>query len=274
MLNRTLLTAVLSLMIATPSAAQAISAGALQIATKQIAEIDMGEWKGEPARLAWSPDGAALYIQTIERDRFGNTKEYHYTMLAGGGEVKKLEAQPDWAVRYWAWKSAPAAPGAPALKFDIETRRETRRATSAPTGGGLAGMGGDPAAGGGGGGGRGSGGGTGTSEAANVALQGQTAQVTTLRLKGEVVGEFVNEQVRPGLSFGWAPQGRSAIAFADREGRLAVMDETGGNTRVPGTDDVLLPAWSDDGKQIAFLQKDGRRKFKVKIATLQGSAQL
>lgn len=244
-----------------------IAAGSLQVAMKEVGEVDTGKLKGDLAKLAWSPDGATLYLQTVERDRFGNGKEYHYTMPAGGGEASKADAQPDWAARYWTWKSAPAAPGLPAFKFDVSTRRETRRATAAPPGGSLAGMGGD-STGSGGGGGRGSSGGTGASEAANVALQGQTAQIITLRLKDEVVGEYVNANVVPGLTFGWAPQGRAAIAFADREGRLVIMDEKGGKTRVADSKDVVLPAWSDDGSRIAFLQKSGKKKFKVMVASL------
>ena len=262
-------TAALVIASAISAAAQTpIAAGSLQIASKEIGEADTGKLKGDLAKLAWSPDGATLYLQTVERDRFGNGKEYHYTIPVAGGEASKVDAQPDWAARYWTWKSAPAAPGLPGFKIDVSTRRETRRATAAPTGGSLAGMGGDSASSGGAGGGRGSGGGTGASEAANVALQGQTVQIVTLRLKDEVVGEYVNANVAPGLTFGWAPQGRAAIAFADREGRLVVMDEKGGKTRVADSKDVVLPAWSDDGSRIAFLQRSGKKKFKVMIASI------
>ena len=267
--TRTLLAASLALTLSAPSAAQApLSAESLQVEAKRVSEVDTGKLKGDPARLAWSPDAAMLYLQTVERDRFGNAREYHFTMPAAGGEPQKLDAQPEWATRYWAWKSAPSAPGAPAMKFDISSRRETRRATASPTGGGLAGMGGDSSTGGGSAGGRGSGGGTSASDAANAALQAQSVQVTTLRLKDEVVAEYVNAPVTPGLSFGWAPQGRSAIAYADREGRLAIMDQQGAKTRVADSKDVLLPAWSDDGTRIAYLQRNGRKKFHVMIASL------
>jgi hypothetical protein len=267
-MRRALITAGLILTVATPAFAQApIAAGSLHASTKRIGEVDTGKLKGEPSKLAWSPDGATLYLQTIERDRFGNAKEYHYTLPAAGGDAQKVDAQPEWATRYWAWKSAPSAPGAPAWKFEIATRRDTQRATAAPTGGSLAGMGGDSSAGGSGGG-RGSGGGTSAADATNAARQGQAVQVTTLKLKDEVVAEYVNAPVVPGLSFGWAPEGRNAIAFADREGRLVVLDQEGAKTRVADTKDVLLPAWSDDGTRIAYLQKSGRKKFTVMIASL------
>jgi dipeptidyl aminopeptidase/acylaminoacyl peptidase len=268
---QTFLAAGLTLTLAAPALAQTpLAAGSLQVTTKRLGEVDTGKLKGDPSRLAWSPDGATLYLQTVERDRFGNAKEYHYTMAAAGGEAQQVDAQPEWATRYWAWKSAPFAPGTPALKFEIATRRETRRATSAPTGGGLAGMGGDSSSGGSTGGGRagGSGGGTSAADASNAALQSQAVQVTTLRLKDEVVAEYVNAPVTPGLSFGWAPQGRAAIAFAGRDGRLVVMDQQGAKTSVADTKDVLLPAWSDDGTRIAYLQKTGRKRFNVMIASM------
>jgi hypothetical protein len=246
-----------------------VSAASLQVTSTRVAEIDTGKLKGDPWRLAWSPDAATLYLQTVERDRFGNAKEYHYTLPASGGDARKADAQPEWATRYWAWKSAPAAPGTPAFKFDIATRREAKRATATPTGGSLAGMGGDSSSSGGGGG-RGSGGGTSAAEAANAAVQSQSAQITTLKLKDEVVAEYVNAPVTPGLTFGWAPPGRAAIAYADRDGRLVVMDQQGAKARVADSKDVLLPAWSDDGAKIAYLQKNGRRKFSVMMAAIDG----
>ena len=128
-------------------------------------------------------------------------------------------------------------------------------------------MGGDSSSSGAGGG-RGSGGGTSAADATNAAMQAQSVQVTTLRLKGELIAEYVNAPLAPGLSFGWAPQGRAAIAYADRDGRLAIMDQQGAKARVDDSKDVLLPAWSDDGARIVYLQKNGRKKFNVMIASI------
>ena len=36
-------------------------------------------------------------------------------------------------------------------------------------------------------------------------MQSQTAHYYILKLKGEVVGEFVNTVAVPGLTFGWGP---------------------------------------------------------------------
>jgi Tol biopolymer transport system component len=91
-------------------------------------------------------------------------------------------------------------------------------------------------------------------------------RVITLRLKGETVGEFVNGPLVPGLTFGWSPAALGLIAFTDKGGKVVVMDQSGAKKEVPSTSDAVLPAWSDDGAKLAFLKKDGRRKYGLQVA--------
>lgn len=241
-------------LLASADQTPAVDASALSFGTaSQIAELDMGKLKGEPARLAWSPDGSQFYLQTSEYKNDRTRSDRHYVVSASG--VKSVEAPPDWAGKYWAWKSQQASPGAPAFKIEV-TGPETRtvRATAAP-------MGGDYARGGTGAGTEG----TTVGEATSIAQQSQSVSVITIRLKGEVVGEFVNGPLAPGLTFGWGPASLPVIAYTSKEGKVLVMDEQGRKKEVADTSGATLPAWSDDGEKIAYLKKDGRRSYKLFI---------
>jgi hypothetical protein len=237
-----------------PAQAATVTVGAVSA----IAELDAGKLKGEPARLAWSPDGAQLYLQMAEVKSNGSRTERHYLLSAAepNAKVKSLDAMPDWAGKYWAWKSGQSAPGAPAFKIEVTDETKTVRATAAPMGGDLARGGGS------------SGGGEGTSiaEATAVAQQSQQARVITLKLRGHTVGEFTNGPLMPGLTFGWAPESVGLVAFTDKNGKVVLMDQGGKTKDVSGTSDALLPAWSEDGSRLAFLKKDGRKKYTVQIA--------
>jgi hypothetical protein len=93
--------------------------------------------------------------------------------------------------------------------------------------------------------------------------------VHTMLLKGEVVGEYVNSVIVPGQTFGWGPAGSKVIAYsAAKTGRLVVMDDQGVKQEIDGTSDALFPAWSSDGKRIAWLQRDGKKKFILRIANI------
>jgi hypothetical protein len=83
---------------------------------------------------------------------------------------------------------------------------------------------------------------------------------------GELVGEFVNSVIVPGLTFGWGPRGSKVIAYANKSGRVMVMDDKGVKKEVSRTEDAVLPAWSPDATRLAWLQKDGRRKFDLQVA--------
>jgi len=121
-----------------PPAADA-SKMALSIA-EPIAELDMGKMKGEPARLAWSPDKMEFYVQTAERDGHGAVKSAkHYVVSAASRTVRaSIENR---SGRRSTGRGNRRRPRRVAATFKIAVdgpRQESVRATSAPAGGALA----------------------------------------------------------------------------------------------------------------------------------------
>jgi WD40-like Beta Propeller Repeat len=215
-------------------------------APQKISALD--KIKGEPTQIAWSPDGAEIYVQTGERTKIGTFDSPHYYVLTVADQkIKTVDAPPAWAAEYFTWKAGKSAPGASAFAIDISEDKRQQRAVSAP-------MGGDLAKGGG------AGAGTSSDDVVTSALTTQLQHVITLKLKGEVVGEYVDLQFVPGYTFGWAPQSLGTyIAYQNKDGRLGVMDQQGTKSVVADTKNVLLPAWTNDGKKIAFVQKNGKK---------------
>jgi hypothetical protein len=221
----------------------------------QVAELDSGKLKGQPKRLAWSPDSARLYLLVTEQKNAAPV-ERHYLIAASGGAAEAIDGPPEWASKYWAWKSAQAAPGAPDFKIEIEQEEKVNRATAAPMGGDLAR------------GGTSTGEGTSVGDATSAAYQTQNSMVYSMKLKGQIVGEFVNGPIVPGLTFGWSPQTLGLIAFAHKSGKVMIMDRTGRVTEINESGAAVLPAWSEDGGKLAFLRRDGRSKYKLMVATV------
>jgi hypothetical protein len=225
-----------------------------------IADLDMGKLKGEPARLAWSADKTEFYLQTVERDGHGTVKSAkHYVVSAASRTVKSVDREPEWASKYWAWKSAQASPGAAAFKIAVDgPRQETVRATSAPTGGALAKGGtGNPLEG------------TTVADVAAAVDQSQMRTIYTLKLNGEPLGDWVNEPVTPGSNFSWAPAPTTMIVFARRNGGpLVVVDAAGHRQQLAGAKAAVLPAWSNDGTRLAWLERGDKKKYNLMAADI------
>lgn len=225
-----------------------------------IVEFDTRKLKGEVDRLSWSPDAQQIYLQTTERDRAGAIKTaHHYLLMLDGQPPRRIDQEPQWSAAYWEWKSTQAAPGRPTWKIAVEQRQQRVQATSVPMGGDLAR-----------GGPEGSGamapvGAGANANAMAAAMQSQVANYFTLMLNGEVVGEFVNAPAIPGLTFGWGPAGTGLIAYANRAGRAIIMDQEGRKKEIAESKSTLLPAWTDDGKRLAYLERGGKNKFALKI---------
>jgi hypothetical protein len=222
----------------------------------------MDDLKGEPFRLGWSPDGTQLYVQTLEGTwADANTGRasatFHHHLFAIGGARIQLEEAPTWFAGYWGWKKGRHAPGVPELRIDLQTEQEKRMTTSVPMGGDLA---------------KGGAGATSTSagDAGAAAYNSQWIPIHTMVYKGERIGQFVNTVIVPGLTYGWGPPGTNILAFAALgSGRVTIVDERGEKLAVQGSKDALLPAWSLDGTQLAWLQKNGRKKCDLYVAAVK-----
>jgi len=247
----------LSLILFAAGLAQGVTAKSITVAAPvRVAEIDAGKLRGEPTELAWSPDFKQLFLQTSQRDSRGMmTNPRFFVMTAAEGKPDSVAAKPDWEADYWSWKSGHYAPGSKTWGIDVKEEQRTESATATPMGGTLA-KGGtaDPTAG------------SSMEEATRAANGMQRVHVFTLDLKGEPVGEFVNQQFIPGYTFSWSPQPLGLIAFVNASGRLTLMDQKGEKQQIEATRNVVLPAWSPDGTKIAFLQRTGKNKFDLYVA--------
>jgi len=247
----------------TASAQPADASKATFGAPATVAPLDAGKLKGDLTRLAWSADGATFYLQSVELDTRGNVNVKHYTFDPKAPQPKGTDQEPQWAAAFWLKKSSQAAPGMASLKIAIEQAQRRVSSTAAPTGGDMA-KGGTGASGGASGGA----GGSSVGDATGAAFGSQNANVTLLKLKGQVVGEFVNAPALPGTTFGWGPSGSGLIVFTTAEGRLVLMDAEGRKQEVPGVKAASFPAFSDDGATIVYLEKTGRKKFNIQTVTV------
>jgi dipeptidyl aminopeptidase/acylaminoacyl peptidase len=240
--------------------AQTPSAGTTQVsAPTQVGTIDAGKLKGEPTRLAWSPDGTKLFLQTSERNKLGMvTNPRFYVMSASDGKPEPVDAPPAWAAEYWTWKSGQFAPGSSTYGIDFKEDYRIVTATSSPMGGALAKGGIDTG-----------GGGTTAEDVAIHAQQAQKQHIVTLTVKGETVGEFIGQQFLPGYTFSWSPSALGMMAYGNQAGRLTLMDRQGRKQQIDSTKNVILPAWSSDGSKIAFLQKAGKNKYDLFVVTVR-----
>jgi hypothetical protein len=207
---------------------------------------------GAPTRLAWSPDGRQLYLRGSRFDRWANETVTHLVVSLDTKKAAAAATEPFWAMRYWSWKSAPTAPGRDDFAIKVETREETVRTTNVPREGNIGMSTADPTAG--------------LDETVrSAALAGQKTFFETLLAHGHVIDRAVNRHTVPGRMFGWAPAPRALLAYADEKGRIVLMDVQGRMRLVKKTKDALLPAWSEDGSQLAFVQKSGRDRFDVRV---------
>jgi WD40-like Beta Propeller Repeat len=226
-----------ALVVSVPAAqAQPFAAAAPMLA----ADLQGLPFSGDPSQLAWSPDSTTVCLQTLEGDR-PPLKTRYYLIRLGEHAFHGIDVAPDWAPKYWDWKSARTPPGHPELVIEVDTQSKAGKiptqSLQEKSKNGLM----DNA----------------------VAAQNEAggSVVRTLTLKGEAIGRYVNQPLVPGMTFGWSPEALHAVAYAKPGGELALMDLQGGKIAVDTTKGVSLPAWSPDGSMIVYVQKQGRHHY-------------
>jgi hypothetical protein len=223
-----------------------------------VAEVDSSKMKGEVRRLAWAPDGAALYLQTSE-GKPPDEKIRHYTLALTGGSPVPVDREPEWAAQYWAVKQDRVAPGLPALVIEIWQGIETLK-----PGVGGAGVldrqsspdavaGSNPS----------------VASLADGTHANQQATVTRLKLAGEDIAVWINERPYPGARFSWGPSGSGALVYTGEHGELVLFDRQKRRQKLAGVDGAYLPAWSADGGRLAYVQKTGRKKLTIAWVPLE-----
>lgn len=213
--------------------------------------LDADKRGGRPTRLAWSPDATELYVRMSRTDRWANERTRHFLVSAAGAGVREAGDEPAWAATSWAVKSSLAAPGVPDLRITTEVREEHRSATGANPFHGRASL--EPPA-------------PGVS-----GLQRQSVRVTTLTLKGHLLGRFENVPAVPGMTFGWGASGSGLLAYSDDERRLFLLDREGHRRAVGGTREAWFPAWTGDLSRLAVLDRVAKKKYEVKVFEVRGA---
>ena len=224
-------------------------------APSTVLEIDSSKLKGNPIRLAWGDDGS-LFLRSAETDRWGNERGRNYIVRQGQSQLVPVDDEPGWSALYWSWKSGLTAPGVPSLRLDVETREQAKTAVglSAEAPGMVSNPNNsDPS----------------QSQIAKDVASMQKVSTTTVKFKGNLVIEAVNQRIAPGLTFGWAPAPLGALIYCDGKKRLVAVDREGRRLEVAGVTDALLPAWSPDGKRIAYLEKKDKKRYTLNIIAIQ-----
>jgi len=221
-----------------------------------LREIDAGAVRGVPTRLAWSPDGKYLYLRLSTFDRWSNETVRHILIDVKTAEPRPLGDEPGWIGRYWNFKAGLVSPAVPTWKITIDAREEQVRTTNVPREGNIGQFTSDT--------------GSGLEETVRKAAQSQQKTLfEDYRLSGHAISASINEHVAAGRTYGWAPAPRPFMAYVTEKGRLALMDAGGKTVEVKGTKDVRLPAWSEDGLRVAFVQQSSRTSCAIRIVDVR-----
>jgi hypothetical protein len=233
---------VFAAIVAVQSAVSApVDVSSLAVSTPAlVCELDLNLLKGDLKRLSWSPNNASVHVQTLE----GTDKPHDYIVTIVDGVVSIAFGEPEWAADYWMKKADFAAPGIPSLRLEVTTKN--RRTKPMPFAGGLNGA---------------------YTPDPKDPVDAYEYEVT-LWMVGREIGNWINGAPEAGETFGWGPAGSAALVFVDRSGRLAFLDRAKHQQTVPGVKGAYLPAWSADGTRLAFLQKTGKKKFRLMTASV------
>jgi hypothetical protein len=209
-----------------------------------IRDIDMKGLRGVPTRMAWSPDDTWIYVRFSTFDRWSNETVRHLLVATTGKQVETIPDEPGWLPRYWNTKAAMTSPVIPSWRIKVDARDENLRTANVPREGAIGQNTGDPNAGL-------------DDVVKNAAFASQKTKFHEYLLNGHVVAASVNAEIAPGRSYAWALPPLPLFAYVNEKGRLMVMNHEGRTREVKGLKKPLVPAWSESGWRLAWVQEAG-----------------
>lgn len=231
--NQLLRVSAMALLLGSPGQAQTVE-------KQPVVSISAEDLKGGiVSEIMW--DGGTLMIQGVFAAPTGNLAAKYLVVPAGGIELKPLDEPTQAALRYWETKSSRVSPtGLGRIESSSDTKLPQmgigsleRRLEDAHSMGGM-----------------------------------QSRHV--LRLGSMVLLERTSE--RPpydGEAWSWSPVEINRIAWVDGKGDLWVARADGAGPRRLLRGNYTLPAWSEDGRNIAVIErKDDGRRWDVSVVHL------
>jgi hypothetical protein len=222
----------------------ALTAGAslhAQSAEKQLVMTITSEQLkgGVVSEIIW--DGGVLVLQGVFAQPSGELAAQYFIQPARGIAVEQRDAPTEAAAKYWDTKSKTLSPTGLGR---VTVAKDEKMPMY-----GIA---------------------TQAQRMDDAADMGGMQVLHTVRLGGLLLYERVGK-VAPydGEIWGWSSPELNQIAYVDKNGDLWIAGADGRDPKRVMRGNFTLPAWSDDGRQIAVAErKNGGRKWEISVITL------
>jgi hypothetical protein len=218
-----------------PAAAAGQAVDRQHVLTISAQEMD----RGVLSEITW--DKGALLLQGAVANTDGSLSGRYVIVPAGSTTLAKLKDQTAQSMEYWNRKSKRVSPTGLGT---ITSRADSRMPMY-----GIASL---------------------EQRVGDAVDMGGMQQKVELRL-GKLVIHEREHAVEPydGEVWSWSPADINRIAYVDGKGGLWVATADGRDARRLLKGDFTRPAWSDDGRAIAFAErKDGGRRWDISIVLL------
>jgi len=226
---------VLVLALAAPASVDAQNAEKLLVMTITSEQLS----GGVVSEITW--DGGTLILQGAFAKPSGELSAKYFVQAARGVAMEERQAHTEASARYWERKSKPFSPTGLG-------RITTSKDEKLP----MYGIGSQQ------------------QRIGDAVDMGGTQVLHTVKLAGLLLHERVSK-IPPydGELWGWSSPEVNRIAYVDKKGDLWFAAADGRNPQLVLRGNFTLPAWSDDGTQIAVAErKSGGKRWEISVVTL------
>jgi hypothetical protein len=184
-------------------------------------------------------------------------RKMDFSLSADGEDFKEEEEQPSWAGPYWNFKSSLTSPDGAEIKRDASRRVESSYRLSGKVVGRpwyawrrTAAL--DKHL-----------------TADHTRSPDAATRTSPSRGLGETRSGPEPHLFYPGMTWSWSPPGGNAIVYYD-DFKVRIMSNDGKVKKKIASGDYYLPAWSHDGKKVAFIRLPTSEIWDIHVVELTG----